>query len=245
MNTLAVFGGSVLLLLAACTAPAPRPPAAVRPDAESSPVTAADAVPVSASADFASDFQRQRLIGDLLYDALRALQQDRLLTPIDDNAHGRYQRVLAYDPANQQALEGLQNIVLRYLELASDASRQGRFDDALDFLERARFVDEDSPAIAEAWIALQAEINSGDKVLRIEPQDLHARSSRAQQQLADIARQARDMDAFFLITAPTDEQARWMFSVMREAVEGYRLRGNIEIGSYAIVRLRKPRDANS
>ena len=58
--------------------------------------------------------------------------------------------------------------------------------------------------------------------------------------LIDIANQAREHEAFFLITAPNDELARWMFSVMRKAVSGYRLRGNIELASRAGIRLRMP-----
>ncbi|MGB0322195.1 MAG: hypothetical protein ACPGAF_07720, partial [Pseudohongiellaceae bacterium] len=82
-----------------------------------------------------------RLIADLLFAGLQALDADRLLTPVDDSAHGRFQRVLAYDPDNEIALQGLQDIVLRYVELAEDASRQGQFEEAAGFLDRARFVD--------------------------------------------------------------------------------------------------------
>ena len=34
-----------------------------------------------------------RLIADLLFAGLQALDADRLLTPVDDSAHGRFQRV--------------------------------------------------------------------------------------------------------------------------------------------------------
>ena len=58
--------------------------------------------------------------------------------------------------------------------------------------------------------------------------------------LAGIAAQARDHDAFVLITAPDDELARWMYTTMRESVAGYRLRGNIEISGVTLIRLRMP-----
>ncbi len=184
------------------------------------------------------DFESQRIIGDLLYDALVALQQDRLLTPIDNNAHSRYQRVLAYDHGNALALEGLKNIVNRYLDLAAEASRQGRYETAQISLERARFVDADDPAITEAWLNLQAERQSGDLVVELNLAELRTRSAALQARLADLAKQAQQQEAFILVTAPDDEQARWIFTVMREAVAGYRLRGNIERGSHATVRLR-------
>lgn len=190
--------------------------------------------------DWEIEFRRRRDLGDLLYDALNALADDRLLTPIDDNAHGRYQRVLAYEPDNKLALEGLQNIVLRYLELAAEASRQGRFSSAQILLDRARFVDQDNPKIDLAQLDLEAEMNSGDLVFELNPQALLAQSEELQIELSSIAAQVREHDAFLLITAPNDEQARWIYRVMRESVEGYRIRSNIELGSYAVLRLRMP-----
>ena len=186
------------------------------------------------------EFRQQRLIGDLLYDALNALNQDRLLTPIDNNAHGRYQRVLAYEPNNKLALEGLQNIVDRYVELAIDASRQGRFAAAQSLLDRARFVDSNSQNISDAQIGLEVEMNSGDLVFELDLAALREQSEDISTKLSEIAIQAREHKAFVLITAPADEQARWMYAQMREAVEGYRLRANIELGALAIVRLRMP-----
>jgi hypothetical protein len=182
----------------------------------------------------------QRLIADLLFAGLQALDADRLLTPVDDNAHARFQRVLAYDPDNEIALQGLQDIVQRYLELSREASRQGLFDEAEILLDRARFVDETHPGIASAEEELRSERNSGDLFFDFEATALARRSESVQEKLADIARQAREHNAFFLITAPSDDLARWMYGVMREAVNGYRLRGNIELASRATIRLRLP-----
>jgi hypothetical protein len=184
--------------------------------------------------------EQARLVADLLFEGLQALDDDRLLTPIDDNAHARFQRVLAYEPNNALALEGLESIVLRYVELAEDATRQGLFEQAETFLDRARFVDESHAAIARAVGMLAAEKESGDLFFDLEAGQVRSRSDAVQDKLADIARQAREHQAFFLITAPNDEQARWIFSVMREAVDGYRLRGNIELASRYSIRLRMP-----
>jgi hypothetical protein len=185
-------------------------------------------------------FRRQRVIGDLLYDALNALEEDRLLTPEGNNAYRFYQTVLALEPANQLAVEGLQNIVARYLELAATASRQGRFAAADGLLDRARFVAPGDPSIAEAQRALEADRNSADLVFELDPQELAARSREMLATLEEIAGQAVEHRAFVWITAPSDEQGRWIYNAMREQTNGYRLRGNIEIGAYAIVRLRMP-----
>lgn len=185
----------------------------------------------------------QREIADILFEALQALDADRLLTPVDDNAHARFKKVLALQPGNEIALQGLQDIVLRYLALSEESSRRGLFAEAQTMLERARFVDETHPAIQAAETTLQNEMNSQDLFFQLDPAGIAQRSDAVKLELGDIARQARDRKAFFLITAPTDEQARWMFQVMREAVNGYRLRGNIELSSFTSIRLRLPKEA--
>ena len=179
-------------------------------------------------------------IPDLLYEALQALSQDRLLTPVDNNAHARFKRVLARDPQNELALQGLQDIVKRYLQLSQGSMRRGLFDEAHSMLDKARFVDASHPQIAIVAEELRQEMNSKDLFYELDYPQFAARSESAVQRLSDIARQAKQHEAFFLITSPNDDLARWMVSVMREAVDGYRLRGNIELGSSASIRLKMP-----
>jgi hypothetical protein len=186
---------------------------------------------------------QQRLLADLLYEGLQALDADKLLTPVDDNAHSLFQRVLAYQPTNELALQGLQDIVARYVALSQEASRRGLFEDAQIMLDRARFVDEEHPDINKALLEMQAEMNSGDLFFELDELEFARQTDSAVQKLGTIAEQARQHEAIFLITAPNDDQARWMFSVMREAVEGFRLRGNIELASRHSIRLRLPSEA--
>ena len=109
--------------------------------------------------------QQERLIADTLFEGLQALDQDKLLSPVDDNAYSRFQRVLAVDPVNKIALEGIEQILLRYVELSEEASRRGQFSDAESFLEKASFVDSNHPALKEGRVLLEAELNSGDLIL--------------------------------------------------------------------------------
>lgn len=187
---------------------------------------------------------QQRFLADILYEALQALDEDRLLTPVDDNAHGRFMRVLAYDSSNSIALQGIQDIVLRYLELSQESMHRGLFEESESMLDRARFVDADHPGIEAVALALKAEMDSEDLFFELDSRELSRRSEQAQVQLADIAQQAREHSAFFLITAPNDDLARWMVSVMRQAVDGHRLRGNIEMAGRTSIRLRMPETAD-
>ncbi len=68
-----------------------------------------------------------------------------------------------------------------------------------------------------------------DKVFALASADLGARNAAIREELAAIARRAREADSRLLIVARNDAEGRWMYQQMREAVDGYRLRGNIEI----------------
>ena len=184
----------------------------------------------------------ERVIADVLFEGLQALEDDRLLTPLEDNAYSRFQRVLALDNENQIAKEGVEKILLRYVALSQQASRRGLFDNAEELLGRAKFIDEDHPALAQALLLLKEERESGDLIFNLDSNELLDRSEAMVSQLGDIAEQARDRQAFFLITAPNDNLARWMYLQMRNAVEGYRLRGNIELANQTSIRLRLSRD---
>ena len=184
----------------------------------------------------------ERVIADVLFEGLQALEDDRLLTPLEDNAYSRFQRVLALDNENQIAKEGVEKILLRYVALSQQASRRGLFDNAEELLGRAKFIDEDHPALAQALSLLKEERESGDLIFNLDSNELLDRSEAMVSQLGDIAEQARDRQAFFLITAPNDNLARWMYLQMRNAVEGYRLRGNIELANQTSIRLRLSRD---
>ena len=185
------------------------------------------------------ELNTQQLIADLLYEGLQALDANRLTTPLDNNAHSRFSRVLAYQRDNKIALQGIQDIVTKYLGLAHGAGRRGQFDNAELMIERAKFVDESHPGIAPAMQALLLERQSTDKFYHLDAQQLASHSESMQEKLKEIGAYARDNETFVLITAPTDGQARWVYLQMQEASEGYRLRANIEIGELATVRLIK------
>lgn len=191
-------------------------------------------------AHFEAQLRYQRMIADMLFEGRKALNANRLLTPPDTSAHAYFMRVLAIEPDNAVALRGIQEIVEQYLQLAGQSSRQGQFSNAESYLRRAEQVDRSHPGIASAWVALEAEMESTDVIHSLNARDLASQSAVLTEQLAQIAVQARDSGAFFLITAPNDAQARWIYLQMQAAVEGHRLRGNIELGETPTIRLIMP-----
>ena len=60
-------------------------------------------------------------------------------------------------------------------------------------------------------------------------------------ELGEIGQYIRDIEATFLINARTDEEGRWIYKIMREAVGGYRLRGNIGVANEPSIQVLIPK----
>lgn len=227
-----------ILILGACQPTQPR--VVILPEPEPVVADTAEIDEAEARARFDAQLRYQRMIADLLFEGLKALNANRLMTPPEVSAHAYFMRVLAIEPQNAVALKGIQDIVAQYLLLAEQASRQGQFENARNYLHRAEQVDRTHAGIASAWVALEAEMLSTDVVHSLNARELASQSAALTEQLAQIAMQARDSGAFFLITAPNDAQGRWIYLQMQAAVEGHRLRGNIELGDTPTIRLIMP-----
>lgn len=238
---LRVLAFGALVALSACQPTQPVQVVAVpQPEPVVEDTSAAEIA--AAEAAFEEQLRYQRRIADLNYEGIKALNANRLLTPPDTSAHAYFMRVLAIEPDNAAALKGIQDIVGKYLQLAEQASRQGQYESAKTYLRRAEEVDREHTGIARAWVALEAAMESSDVIHNLNARELANRSEELMTQLASIAVQARESGAFFLITAPNDAQARWIYAQMQAAVEGHRLRGNIELGETPTIRLILPSD---
>jgi tetratricopeptide (TPR) repeat protein len=78
-----------------------------------------------------------------------ALSAERLLTPVDDNANLYFQAALGRDPGNFKAIQGITAIVDVYTQWAWQAARSGDYNKAEKYLDSARSVNPEDPAIAE------------------------------------------------------------------------------------------------
>ncbi|MDT8427634.1 MAG: hypothetical protein RQ757_02580 [Pseudomonadales bacterium] len=192
---------------------------------------------LNAEQAFREEIRQQLVLADLLYEGQKALAADRLMTPPEDSALARFNRVLALQPGNPVALQGIQDVAGRYLQLAETASRQGQFDNALLFLQRAAMVADSHPGLPAAREYLAREQARTQSVYTLSAGELASQSASLMSRLQEIAALVRDTEAFLLITAPSDAQGRWIYAQMQAAVQGYRLRGDIEIGEQPSIRL--------
>lgn len=231
----------LVLTLVACASPAPRPSIF-----EGSPIgNEVEEESVTESTEQAAPpmdmVRRAMIIADILFEARRALDENRLMSPRNNNAYDRFREVLIYDPGNKVANEGLDMIVQRYVQLANAASKIGDFDEARLMLSRARSVGRLPELIADGQSRLQEAEQMDFEYFSLDPEQLNKESRQLMSQLREIAQQLyNDEDARFLITARSDEEGRRIYSIMREAIGGYRLRGNISIGNELGVQIQYP-----
>lgn len=212
-------------MLVACQA-APVPPVTVNVPAEE------ERMPVvqPAAQESAPALQRAQQLRQILARAQQSLARDRLLLPEQDSAYYWYRKALRLDSDNAEAHWGMRKISERYLVLAAQAYERGARDQAEQLLQRALRIAA-SPADVAALRQRYPAPVVRDNAYLLAPDELAARSDKLVAYLAGLAELARAKDSRLQIVARSDEEGRWIYQQMRAAVEGYRLRGNISVGS--------------
>lgn len=133
--------------------PSPQKKSLTESDSTSTAITSAGNIaevadPVSVDANnsrtkqaaTAADEQLQRDIAELLLQANRALTQDKLTAPLEDNAYSYFQTIATLSPNHPQAKVGLELIAARYLEKAREQLSLGNAQQAEVSRQRAKFV---------------------------------------------------------------------------------------------------------
>lgn len=97
---------------------------------------------------------RAKKVQSLLAEASSDVQADRLSSPENNNAVEKYNQVLNLDPANVDALTGLENVANRHIEIALAMIKGGELEDAEWNLTRAKMLSPVNPK----YTAAQAEL---------------------------------------------------------------------------------------
>ena len=208
----------VLVLLSACATHKPAPVVEL---------SQAETAPSGPSQQELAE-RRQQKIRQMLANAQQALADDHLMVPIEDSAYSWYRQVLELEYDTAEAHWGMRQITKRYLQLAEQAYQARRLDQAEQMLQRAERVAA-SPKQTAAIRDRYKQVKKDNEVL-LPVAPLSARDPKVQQQLAEVAMEAKEKQSRLIIVARNDAEGRWIYQQMRAAVEGYRLRGNIELG---------------
>jgi len=199
----------------------------------------------------------QKQLAVLLDEGDLALQEDRLTIPEENNAYYFYSQALSLSPAHPRALEGLESIQARYLELAEQALKQKNITKAKNMLKRAEKV---LPATLESK-ALRTKISltekrkkqkTGTKKNKAAPKeegvkymlsisDLNAKNRNIRKRLLLIGEHAAQTQSKVIIDARNQEEAEWIYKQVQYGATGHQLRKEFRISLYPhIVVLTKP-----
>ncbi|SHF68979.1 hypothetical protein SAMN04487965_2458 [Microbulbifer donghaiensis] len=189
---------------------------------------------------------RQRNV-EFFLDRAEAAQREGFLTyPAGASAYDYYLRVRQLDPDNRRAASGIQTIVIDLVERARDALRRRSFGEVTSFLNRADELAPGNALVAEVRAQLVRERSRAKQdlpqgeVVELPAAQLAARSADTVALLRGAAARIRREDLRVIIVAPTDAEGRWIYQQLREAVPGYRIRGDIKLGSPPRLLLTRP-----
>ena len=100
--------------------------------------------------DLLERINRFEQLENLMARADRQVAASRLTEPRDDNAMDTYRRILAIDPNNVVARQGISSIVQRLLGVAQSAALAGESDKADRYIARVKSIDPNAPGLADA-----------------------------------------------------------------------------------------------
>jgi len=189
---------------------------------------------------------RQRNVAFFLARAEEAQRKGFLTQPAGASAFDYYLRVKQLDPGNRRAASGIQTIVIEFVERAREALRRRSFGEVNSFLSRAEELAPGNALVAEVRAQLVRERSRAKldlppgEILALPAAPLEAKSQEVVELLQANAQRIRREGLRVLIVARTDAEGRWIYQQLREAVPGYRVRGDIKLGSPPRLLLTQP-----
>ncbi|WP_460804035.1 N-acetylglucosaminyltransferase [Microbulbifer agarilyticus] len=236
LKAVTVFATGAVVLLAGCATPPPPVPQVVVPPAPTGP---------------SPEEVRQRAIRHFLTRAEVAQREGFITMPAGASAYDFYLQVLQLDPGNTQAKAGIQTLVMHQVDRARDALRRRSFGQVNSLLNTADEIAPGNPLSAEVRAQLQREQQRarqdvtldgpGAQTVALPSAELSARSEAMVEMLTKTAQRIQQHQLRVIIVARDDAEGRWIYSQLRQAVPGYRVRGDIKLGNPPRLLLQKSR----
>ena len=162
-----------------------------------------------------------------------SLAANRLTTPREESAYFYYRQVLALEPDNQHALNGINTIVETYLDWALDHVESGNLVRARQYVTKAESIDARHPNIK----AVVNRINDREETRVVSyPVDAIALRQRDATKInfdriaAEIVRRR----GFVTIRAPNDPDGRWLYQQLNERVS-FRIQAKFERTGQSVI----------
>lgn len=175
-------------------------------------------------------------VNALLEQATLDFKQNRLTTPRDNNAYLYYMRVLALDPHNVRANQGIADIAEKYLDWAIEDANAGHYPSAKSFLGKAHAIEPDQPNIPAVRRLIEEHQNASNLTYYLPTDSLNQKSESIVNELKDIGHSISKKKASVVITARTDSEGQWIYQQMNAATPD-RIHARLDIGDRPSVRL--------
>ena len=138
-----------------------------------------------------------------------------------------FTKALEILPDYERALDGIERVAERYLQLATQAIAGDAFGRARTFIDRARVVLPDYPQIVRVEEKLKRMQGAERRDLALDSQALIARSARLAADLAVFGRHAREEGKIVRIFVPSDDAGRWVYEQLSRSRGERRIRADI------------------
>ena len=99
-----------------------------------------------------SSFSDQEAVSHLLALAESQVAKLRLTTPAGDNSYQTYQQILSLQPNNEAALAGIEQIGVKYVELADRAAAKGDLQKTRHYVAKARLLAPEHPSVQSMMV---------------------------------------------------------------------------------------------
>jgi len=174
----------------------------------------------------------------LLRQAEAALRENRLTTPARDNALDHFIRLLVLDPDHPRALAGMDEIALRYQQLATRAASNGDAPAAAKWLDLATQVAPAHPLLARSRDTVDRQLTAPILRLPLDEDALRQEDPELALYLTRLGTDAKRDGLFVIITSPVDAWSRWIYQQMATAPGAERIRARSELGAAASLEMR-------
>lgn len=180
----------------------------------------------------------ERITLNLIAMGEEALAEERLLTPVDDNANLYFQAALGRDPGNFRASQGISAIVDIYTQWAWKAAQSKDYAKSALYLEYARSVNPEDPSITEMSSRIKSQrgntnrnsnTQSVKKALKegqyLLPSNLFSLSEKEilaniQPIIDNVAKTQQSINIYW----PNDKEARLLYQIINSRVTEFRVR---------------------
>lgn len=149
--------------------------------------------------------------------AMAALNADHLSSPYTDSAIHLFTQMLRLDPSSEVARRGFEQVIERYMALATSAADRGQFARSRSMLDKARLIDRDHPSIEPTATRVEQLARASRATVRLDGITEAEQKKRVEEMTAGASGQCR-----YTIAARNDAVARAVYRLLKNANAGGR-----------------------